>query len=330
MGRAASPDGPPADRARDILVGVAQVPAPGHPQATRFLDPDVVAAVVAMPDVVARNHAITHGYHELSEAVVSLLGRTDANWLTFGQWASAEAGRSIRGETIPGLLRPLLADDIAAAVAAGNAAVFGDVAPPFIRFVRAFSSDPGARSDPDRVQALLGDLLADPQLAASDDLRRAFAAYVDVLMTSPIDPTTTRRRAQRMLVANASIGAHEQVVADPFVKAAVPGGSIVAVAATAHLGLQVPEGRLRLDRDVPPPPYLGGASFPPDLAKVEDPELHALAVRFGQDERSSVDSDAPDWEDYRERMGFIFTFLRANQQDPELFGLPPGTPAVEA
>jgi len=279
-----------------------------------------------MPDVVARNHAITHGYHELSDAVAGLLGRTDANWLTFGQWASAEAGRSIRGETIPGLLRPLLAHDIAAAVAAGNAAVYGDAAPPFIRFVRAFRADPRAASDVAQAQGLLSGLLSDPAVAASEDLRRAFTAYLDVLTTPTDDPGARRRRAQRMLTANVSIGAHEQVVADPFVKAAVPGGSIVAVAATAHLGLQVPEGRLHLDRDVPPPPYLGGAAFPPDLADLEDPELIVLAERFGQDERSAVHSDAPDWEDYRERMGFIFTFLRAYQQDPDLFRLPPGTP----
>ena len=37
-------------------------------------------------------------------------------------------------------------------------------------------------------------------------------------------------------------------------------------------------------------------------------------------------SDAPDWESYDERMGFIFTLLRAHQCDPALFALPPGTP----
>lgn len=52
----------------------------------------------------------------------------------------------------------------------------------------------------------------------------------------------------------------------------------------------------------------------------------ALAARFGQDLASAADSDAPDWESYQERMGFIFTLLRAHQADPALWGLPPGTP----
>jgi hypothetical protein len=128
-------------------------------------------------------------------------------------------------------------------------------------------------------------------------------------------------------VANTSIGAHEQVVADPFVRAAVPGESIIAIAATAHLGMRIPDGLLELARDVPRPRYLGGGLFPDDLAALEDADALALAARFGQDLDSAVHSDAPNWEDYRERMGFIFTFLRAFQQDPDMFGLPPGTPA---
>ena len=37
-------------------------------------------------------------------------------------------------------------------------------------------------------------------------------------------------------------------------------------------------------------------------------------------------SDAPDWESYEERMGFIFTLLRAHQGDAALFDLPPDIP----
>lgn len=57
-----------------------------------------------------------------------------------------------------------------------------------------------------------------------------------------------------------------------------------------------------------------------------DPEALAVAARFGQDVDSAVNSDAPDRGSYRERMGFIYTLLRAHQCDPALFGLPPGTP----
>lgn len=131
-----------------------------------------------------------------------------------------------------------------------------------------------------------------------------------------------------MLVANASVGAHEQRVADPFVRAAIPGRWISAIVATSHMGLRVPEGVLELQRDVPPPAYLRGAAFPPALVRLEDPDAVALALRFGQDLATAQESDAPDWESYDERMGFIFTLLRAYQCDPALFGLPPGTPGA--
>ena len=127
-------------------------------------------------------------------------------------------------------------------------------------------------------------------------------------------------------MANVSIGAHEQVVADPFVRAAIPGRWIVAVAATSHMGIRIPDGSLRLDRDVPRPAYLAGAQFPPELEHLTDSEALALAARFGQDVGSADDSDAPDWESYEERMGFIFTLLRSYQRDLSLFDLPPGTP----
>jgi len=287
------------------------------------LDPAEIQRIVAMDDVLERNAAITRGYHALSEAVAVLLGRTDANWLTFGQWASAEARRSISGETIPGPLKPLIGEEISRAVAEANAAVFGDVAHPFVRWVIAFAGDAAACRDPDRAEGVLRPVLTHPQLTASDGLRHAFRAYTDaLLLTSSAEPNAARRRAARIFVANTSIGAHEQRVADPYVKAAIPGGSVLAVAATAHMGLHIPQGFLRLDRDVPRPAYLGGAQFPPDLTLLEDPDAVALAKRFGQDLDSAKDSDAPNWEDYGERMGYIFTLLRSFQQDPAIFTQP--------
>lgn len=297
---------------------------------TSLLSAADVDRIAAIDDVLERNAAITHGYHALSEAVAALLGRTDANWLTFGQWASAEARRSMTGETVPDLFKPLIGHDIARTVSNANAAVFSDVAKPFIEWVTRFSGESAARSGSERAEAALVPLLEQPQLAASEDLRRAFRAYTDALLLRPsTDPDASRRRAARMLVANASVGAHEQLVADPYVKAAIPGGSILAVAATAHMGLHLPQGFLHLDRDVPSPAYLQGAPFPPQLTDLDDEEAIALARRFGQDLESAADSDAPDWEDYRERMGYIFTLLRSFQQDPTIFAMPRDTPPAD-
>lgn len=303
------------------------MPSSRDPLATPYLDPAHVARVVALSDPLARNAAITRGYHALSEAVAALLGRDNANWLTFGQWASAEARRSIDGEAVPAAVRRFLAHEIADAVAAGNAAIFGDVAPPFIRFVTLFTEAAGGATGSPAARAAL---LAEPQIATSPDLTRAFGAYADAFDLLAAGDPDPGRRAARMLVANASIGAHEQRVADPFVRAAIPGRWISAIAATSHMGLRIPEGVLELHRDVPPPAYLLGAQFPPSLERLDDPDALALAERFGQDPDSAAASDAPDWESYDERMGFIFTLLRSHQCDPALFDLPPGTPEVAA
>ena len=302
------------------------------PQTTPFLDLDTVERVVRDADPLTRNASITRGYHALSDAVAAILGRDQANWLTFGQWASAEARRSISGEAVPAPIRGLVGAAVTRAVADGNAAIFRDVAPPFIRFVRSFAPLAGGSVDPSRARDALQALLGHPQLAASADLTRAFTAYVDslLLLHGPdrSAPDAARRRAQRIFVANVSIGAHEQVIADPFVRSAIPGRWIVAIAATSHMGIRIPEGVLEMDRDIPPPPYLGGAPFPAELVTLDDPEALALAARFGQDLDSARHSGAPDWESYEERMGFIFTLLRAHQGDPALFDLPPATPAA--
>jgi hypothetical protein len=295
---------------------------PVDPFDTPYLDPVFVARVVAIPDPLERNAAITRGYHELSDVVAALLGRDNANWLTFGQWASAEARESIDGSAVPALVRPFFGESIGAAVAAGNAAIFGDVAPPFILFVTLFTDVTAGAA----ASAARAELLADPLIAGNDDLVRAFTAYADAFDLLAAGDPDPGLRAERMLVANASIGAHEQLVADPYVRAAIPGRWISAIVATSHMGLKVPEGMLELQRDVPRPAYLDDAQFPPHLEHLDDPEACALATRFGQDPDSAAASDAPDWESYAERMGFIFTLLRVYQCDPALFVLPPGTP----
>jgi hypothetical protein len=312
-------------------------PARAAALASPYMDEAHVERVVSNSDIVARNYAITLGYHDLAVATAAVLGSENSNWLCFGQWASAEAGRAIRRESVPALARPFLGHRVSEAVAAGNAAVFGDIAPSFIRFIREFieSAEGGPVPSPARAREGLARLVEHPQLQASPDLRGAFTAYTEALvLRDEVTEDARHRRAQRMLAGNGYIGAHEQIVADPFVKVAVPGGSIVAIAATAHMGIRVPQGILELEEDVPAPMYLAGPPFPDVLLELTDADAIALAMRFGQDVRSAIDSDAPNWEDYRERMGYIFTFLRAFQQDPEMFDLPPivvlDLPPVEA
>ena len=49
---------------------------------------------------VIRNLRITQCYHDLSQAVASVIAETNVNWCTFATWASKTAGRFIRGELV--------------------------------------------------------------------------------------------------------------------------------------------------------------------------------------------------------------------------------------
>jgi hypothetical protein len=69
-----------------------------------------ITALTAQP--VLRNLLITQCYYELSTELVTLLGGRNAHWCTFATWASKTAGRFIRNEEVPALLRSvILADD---------------------------------------------------------------------------------------------------------------------------------------------------------------------------------------------------------------------------
>lgn len=297
---------------------------PADPLSSPYLDPAYVAQVVSNPDIVERNRQITRGYHELACAVGEILGRENANWLCFGVFASAEAGRAIRRESVPGFARPVFGSVVARAVAKGNAAVFGDVALPFARFVLAFADSRIGSAVPSEahVRLELDALCAHAQLCDNPDLTLAFVAYTDALLLrdEPGEEARTRR-AQRMLVGNAATGAHEQMVTHPFVRQAIPGRAILPLLGTAAMGLRMPQGTLELDKDVPAADYLNGAMFPTALTTLADPDALALAARFGQDPESTRFSNAPNWESYLERMGYIFTLLRVFQQDPHIFDM---------
>jgi hypothetical protein len=62
---------------------------------------------------------------------------------------------------------------------------------------------------------------------------------------------------------------------------------------------------------------------------LRDQRLVELARRYGLDDSSARHSGARSWEDFYERMGFIFCFFRAYQRDPLLRGMPPGVPTAQ-
>ena len=263
---------------------------------------DDLQAITGEPDPVLRNRAITAHYVRLSRRMEQVVGTTDANWLHFGAWASASAGMVIRGDHLPLDLPVDVGRD---AVLAGNTAIIADVAPRFERFLALAGTS----------RSLEEDCGADPLLTQTPYLADAFQCYAllaDVLVADPTD------RAQLMLRANLGIAHHEQAFADELIDAAIPGEGLVGRLATATIVLQLPDGDLRVSRDVPAPAYLDGRQWPDDLDPITDPHLLRLAHEYRQDLDSTRHSDAPDWQALDERMGYIFCLFRAFQQDPAI------------
>ena len=64
--------------------------------------------IAGIEDPVVRNLWITHAYHEWGVALSRLMGDDDVSWCGFGTWASKSAGRTIRGDELPGLLRDVI------------------------------------------------------------------------------------------------------------------------------------------------------------------------------------------------------------------------------
>ncbi len=205
-----------------------------------------IRAICAMQDLVARNHAVTQSYSDLSNAVGHLLGVENANWSTFATWASKQAGVSIRGEDMPrfftdvlkkldsvmgplskvdDLLRKLgvpalpLGDigsagndalkNVSLAISEGNKRVFEEVGQELSRFVNTFQGD--SHYDAAKVTQYLGAFAVDKPV-----LREAFGHYAQAMFEQ--DANT---KAELMLLANNKVGLHEQRRLQPQIEKAL-------------------------------------------------------------------------------------------------------------
>jgi len=65
-------------------------------------------AICSQPNLLIRNLQITQGYHEIALALRSFISGTNVNWFGFGTYASRTAGRALRHETLPKVLKSAL------------------------------------------------------------------------------------------------------------------------------------------------------------------------------------------------------------------------------
>jgi hypothetical protein len=278
---------------------------------------DDIAVVAAMAEPVERNTAITATYRRLAGEVAAVVGSVDVNWLAFGAWASATAGRAIRGQGLP------VDWGTSSAVAAGNRAIIADIGPRFAWWIEQV-----VRAGRPSAQALRR-TLQHPLFDGVPSLANAFAGYHEaaaIIEADPLltDPDNDKRHAELVLRSNIEVAAHEQWLADGFIDAAMPLGGLAALVTTRFVSVITPDGEVDVCRDVPRPSYLGGDLYPPVLSRLADPVLIDLVTSFGQDPGlDNAASDAPSWEDFDERMGYIVCFFRGYLREQRYYDEPP-------
>lgn len=292
--------------------------------------------VVHMTDPVQRNLWITYTYHRLELALAERLGADDLSWCAYGTWASKTAGRFIRGEVVPELLRPLLAATSARwlagadarvreRIAAGNLLVFAELAPCFAALLAVLDRD-----DPEAGAHLTNLAYGDSDRGGQDLLRRAMLTYLAAAATR--DPKT---RSEQILLANTLVAYHEQIRLQETIAAALsaPLSLLVPAEASALRGqlgqrigqalralmtrflmtMELPGERLHLGHDVPA--LACGAMFPRDLEQIHLPELRSLLGALDRTPDTTDGSAANDWSELADRMNFVVDLFRSRQRD---------------
>ncbi len=84
--------------------------------------------------------------------------------------------------------------------------------------------------------------------------------------------------------------------------------------------LELPNGTLRLGRDLPNAP--GQPIFPADLTDLQDAELLRILRLYHAGGVNARDSGASDWSNLSERMRYILELFRSRQKDQSLFEPP--------
>lgn len=235
-----------------------------------------VAQTAATSDPALRNLRVTRGYQGMSEALAGLLGRDNANWCTFGVWASRSVGDILRGDAMPSRIRRFLTDehdmmgdlDAAARVAPlrhrlfsrwlgveqvsralsdtalqtatelskGNTAVYLEIGNAITTYLSVWRER--EPGDPGAAEASLAGTDGAVVVLGQNRLRLALEAWNDALLEA--DP---RRRAQLILAGSLQMGAHEQWRLQGAITGALGGGvDLLAMPFIEHC---VPIGRIR-------------------------------------------------------------------------------------
>ena len=264
--------------------------------------------IVALDDnPVLRNLLITQSYHDLSTGMSGLLGTGNANWCTYATWASRTAGRFIRDDEVPALLRSLIerspsysaakarlgrlgftfdhtplahlpaeiVGDVSAQITQGNLKVYAELGPLFARMIDAFRADASVRSSAP-LAAVLATLTEGPSERGGQTLLRSgVTAYF-----AAMKETEPKKKAELILLANGQVGLHEQIRLQPHIADSLraPVAASVNHAAATLLRPLAPQLRNRAEPEIEAILHPLTADLERDWNQIATRELMTLTV----------------------------------------------------
>jgi hypothetical protein len=255
----------------------------------------------------------------------------------------------------------ILAAELSAEVAAGNLTVFAELAPLFSAMVVAMDSLHAGNREP--ANRVFESLKAGPTSQGGQDLlRRAVADYFDATFITDarrkaelmlranaqvgaheqirlqpyIHKAMTTSLADRVMVlidgklrgmANEAVGRRlSAILATRLRPYRMALEQVWLQVSTSYLmTLELPNGTLRLGRDLPNAP--GQPVFPADLTDLQDTELLRILAIYHAGGTNALGSGASEWSHLSDRLRYILGLFRSRQQDRSLFD-PPFAPAV--
>lgn len=314
--------------------------------------------LLAYPDRLERNEAVTAQYKELSDGMKGIVGGDNANWATFAVSASDEIGRNLKGNLGIGLSEAT-GGDPRYWLSVGNSKLVSDIGPGFQYFVETFKDGKNRNMSFDDFWKGFQNKWGDRGISYLDghrdpehDMKNAFKAYYDAMKLhdkeqtlSPMNPTQSADRAtladQRgklMLYANTLVGLQEQEIVQPEVENGLKvAGLVTNPGGMAGWGVDfhLPEDggrRLDTDIDLPNTPNrvsLAGGSFTTvdgQTIKLDQAIRDRLNGLDGnpnnEDESNPANSGTDHWESYSQRMGYIYQLFADYQRDPAMFNDP--------
>ncbi|NMO23076.1 hypothetical protein HPC49_47450 [Pyxidicoccus fallax] len=301
-----------------------------------FIRKDVLPGLLG--ELLDKADAVTRSLTELQDTLL-------------GAWGASVGVQFVLARTLEEIT-----DEVARNAARGNFIVFEELGPLYTDILETFSGM--ETPDTSRLERVLSRLSPGPLEEGGQDLLiRATRAYFEAMFT-----TDRKARAELMFLGNALVGYHEQARLQGPVVAALNAplrelfldnlveftradpnrrvrgtpewglrGAFTPLAnrleriwrelATRTLmRIELPDVTLRLGEDIPA--LTSERDFPPELARLEHPDLVALMAELDRTPDDTAGSAARDWGSLADRMNLIVDLFRTRQQDRLLYDQP--------